>query len=139
MPELDEDHMMAKDLNAFDLISFSSGFDISGLLTHSEYLNCVERFVSKEKPEKILERVKAMVDKVERVVVRKDEKACEGVKLEGLDGNFVIAVRIYRLMNELVVIEVKRKEKKVGGGQFWRTQLRPLLLELALLHGNASK
>ncbi|KAL1368823.1 hypothetical protein AAHE18_02G149900 [Arachis hypogaea] len=132
VPELDEDHVMLKDLNAFDLISFSSGFDISGLLTHSEYLNCVERFVSKEEPESILERVKIMGAKMERVRVEKDENACAGVRLEGLDGNYVIAVRIYRLMNELVVIEVKRKEKKVGGGNFWRTRLKPLLLELAL-------
>ena len=131
LPEWEEDRVVVKHLNAFDLISFSCGFDISGLLTDPEDSNCVERFVLGVAPKTVMEKV-GEVARMESVVVRKEESGCGGVRLEGLDGNFVIAVRVYRLTDELVVVEVKRKERGVeSGAKFWRNVLRPLLLALA--------
>ncbi|KAJ6365773.1 hypothetical protein OIU76_030532 [Salix suchowensis] len=50
--EEDEDQ---KSLNAFDIISFSSGFDLSTLFDGSDTTILTERFVSAEKPEKVME------------------------------------------------------------------------------------
>lgn len=118
-----------KSLNAFDLISFSTGLDMSGLFEDPTGSNSVERVVSTVVPEKIMERVEAMTEEG-RVVVRR-EKNGGGAKLEGQDGNLIGIVVVYRLTDELVVVEMKRGEKGGKCGvQFWKDKLCPLLLEL---------
>ncbi|KAJ1419231.1 Serine/threonine-protein kinase, active site [Sesbania bispinosa] len=113
-PEWEENRVATKSLNAFDLISFSSGFDMSGLFTDPEYSECVERFITGEKTERVAKNVEEVAEK-ERVTARKEKDGCGGLKLEGLDGTFVILVGFYRLTDELVVVEVKRRERRVGG------------------------
>ncbi|KAK7340037.1 hypothetical protein VNO77_20729 [Canavalia gladiata] len=129
--EREETRTGFKSLNAFDLISFSTGLDMSGLFEDPNGLDSVERVISGEEPGRIMEKVEK-VAKGARVVVKR-KKNGGGAKLEGQDGNLVALVVVYRLTDELVVIEVKGKEKEAGcgsGPQFWN-KLRPLLLELA--------
>ena len=59
-------------MNAFDLISFSTGLDMSGLFEDPTGSNSVERVVSTVVPEKIMERVEAMTEEG-RVVVRREK------------------------------------------------------------------
>ncbi|KAJ7961107.1 Non-specific serine/threonine protein kinase [Quillaja saponaria] len=121
----DVDKTTTKSLNAFDLISFSSGIDLSGLF---EITDRVERFVSEESPERIMEKVKE-VTKKESVTVEKD---CDcGVKLEGQHGKFVILIFIYRLTEKLNVVEINKREIEVGCSEhIWKDKLRPQLLQL---------
>lgn len=113
-----------KELNAFDIISFSSGLNLSGLFSVVED---GDRFVLRDSPEKVLEKVEE-VAKEERFVVKR-RKEC-GVGLEGLDGNFRIVVEVYRLTEELVVVEVKRRSGDVGAFKdVWMNKLRPRLCE----------
>jgi len=66
-----------------------------------------------------------------RVVVRREGNR-GGAKVEGQDGNLIGIVEVYRLTEELVVVEMKRSEKGGEcGAQFWKDKLRPLLLEFA--------
>ncbi|KAJ6369258.1 hypothetical protein OIU78_001590 [Salix suchowensis] len=58
--EEDEDQ---KSLNAFDIISFSSGFDLSTLFDGSDTTILTERFVSAEKPEKVMEVIEEAAKK----------------------------------------------------------------------------
>ncbi|KAK4253391.1 hypothetical protein QN277_010709 [Acacia crassicarpa] len=120
----------SRGLNAFDLISFSSGLDMSGMLGEAGVWEGVERMVSGEKPAKILEKVEG-VAKAEgvRVRVRKEENE-EGAELEGQDGNLKILVSIYRLTERLVVVEAKRREGKEKGAKFWEEKLQPELHRL---------
>lgn len=116
-------------LNAFDLISFSTGLDMSGLFEDPNGSDSAERIVSSVAPEEIMERVEAVAEEG-RVVVRR-EKNGGGAKLEGQDGNLIGIVVVYRLTDELVVVEMKRGEKGGKCGvQFWKDKLCPLLLEL---------
>lgn len=127
--ELDWEENRSRSLNAFDLISFSTGFDMCGLFTDPEVSDCVERIVSGQTPERIMEKVEE-VAKAERVTVRKEENGCRA-KLEGQDGNPAIMIGIYRLTDELVVVEMKRRETQTESvQQFWTHKLRPQLLEL---------
>nr|KYP72975.1 CBL-interacting serine/threonine-protein kinase 11 [Cajanus cajan] len=114
-----------KDLNAFDIILFSSGLNLSGLFDSSSCGEEGERFLLREAPEKVVETVAAAAA-AEGVVVRRRKEF--GVELEGCGGNFAALVEVYRLPGELVVVEVKRSD---GDGavfrDVWRNKLRPYL------------
>uniref|UniRef100_A0A2P2JEQ4 non-specific serine/threonine protein kinase n=1 Tax=Rhizophora mucronata TaxID=61149 RepID=A0A2P2JEQ4_RHIMU len=113
-------------LNAFDIISFSFGFDLSGLFDDS--YNAVddgERFVSAEKPEKLVEKVKELA-KAERLRVKKKKEW--GLEIEGKNGNFLIEVEVYLLTDGLVVVEAKRRGGDAGCyKEIWKGKLKPEL------------
>ncbi|XP_028764651.1 CBL-interacting serine/threonine-protein kinase 14-like [Neltuma alba] len=137
--EFESDHEQSRHrgLNAFDLISFSSGLDMSGLFTDSGSSDCVERIVSGGKPANIMEKVEG-VAKAEGVIVRKEANG-EGAKLEGQRGNIMIRIGIYRLTDKLVVVEAKRRERRAGNGKgtkFWEDKLNPELQRLVYKAGD---
>ncbi|XP_002534545.2 CBL-interacting serine/threonine-protein kinase 14 [Ricinus communis] len=109
-------------LNAFHIISFSSGFDLSCLFNESDIS---DRFVSSETPAKITERVEEIAV-AENVKVSKNKNW--GAKLERPNGNFNMSIEIYQLTDKLVVVEMKGKEVNVIPGQgIWKDKLRPQL------------
>ncbi|XVF29690.1 hypothetical protein REPUB_Repub15cG0143800 [Reevesia pubescens] len=112
-------------LNAFDIISFSSGFNLSGLFNEVEFSVRRERFISGEKPERIIERIEEEVGRMENVKVKK--RKVRGIRLEGPNNNFVLAVDIHQLTEKLVVVEVGRREIN---GEIWKDKLRPKLSDL---------
>lgn len=127
--ECEESRNAFKSLNAFDLISFSNGLDMSSLFEDSSRLNSMERVVLEVTPENVMEKVEAVA--IEANVVARREKN-GGVKLEGQDGNFIGVIMVYLLTDELVVVEMKSSEKGgESGAQFWKDKLRPLFLKLA--------
>ncbi|KAL4189880.1 hypothetical protein AMTRI_Chr08g167680 [Amborella trichopoda] len=110
-------------LNAFDIISFSSGFDLRGLF--EEDTGGWWRVVSEEDAEMVLERVKKVAEVV-RFEVRKKGFA---LFLEGENG-VEIGVEIFRLTDNMVVVEVSR----MGGDgwkyeEFCRKRLKPALVD----------
>ncbi|GLU17859.1 hypothetical protein SLE2022_342100 [Rubroshorea leprosula] len=123
-PESDKD----KCLNAFHIISFSTGFDLSRLFNDPVEQVHQERLVSAEEPERIIEKIEE-VARSENVTVRKSEEW--GVTLVAQNGNFVVDVEINRLTEELVVVEIKRREMDAGSSQqIWKDKLRPKLNDL---------
>ncbi|KAG1338969.1 CBL-interacting serine/threonine-protein kinase 14 [Cocos nucifera] len=95
-------------LNAFDIISFASGLDLSGLFGPPSDR---ERFISAETAEAILARAEDMGAKEGLVVRRRGEKGLAGVVVEGQIGNLVASVVVRRLAGGLVVVEAED-----GGG-----------------------
>ncbi|XP_057972164.1 CBL-interacting serine/threonine-protein kinase 14 [Malania oleifera] len=115
----------SKFLNAFDIISFSSGVDLSGLFRDSGTPAGGERFVSAEPPEKVIAKIEE-VAKAENVTV--ERKAEWRLQLVGQNGNLVASIVIYRLTEKLVVVDVKRMEVGVGPSEeIWKDKLRPQL------------
>ncbi|GAB4833188.1 CBL-interacting serine/threonine-protein kinase 14 [Ancistrocladus abbreviatus] len=115
-------------VNAFDIISYSSGFNLSGLFTHSGVpADCSEIFVSTESPEKVIVEIEAAARSVEDVeVVAKTEEW--GLRLQGQNGNFVILLEVRRLTEKLVVVEVRKMEREVGPGhEIWKDKLKPMI------------
>ncbi|CAN7137287.1 unnamed protein product [Brassica rapa subsp. narinosa] len=114
---------VVKSLNAFDLISFSSGLDLSGLFAGGgSSIAETERFVSEKSPEKLAEEVEAFAEE-EKLRVKKIEEF--GFEMEGRNGKFVIGVYISRLNDLLVVVEARRRG---GEGdcykEMWSNKLR---------------
>ena len=114
-----------KYLNAFDIISYSSGANLSGMFKKPDNSVKGERFISAEAPETILAKVEE-VGKTENVAVVK--KQGWSVKMEGQNGKFQMTVSVQRLTEKLVVVEIKRST--VGVEQMWKDKLRPQLNSL---------
>lgn len=119
-----------KSLNAFDLISYSSGLDLSGLFAGcSNSMGESERFLSEKSPENLTEEVEkfANAEKL-RVVMKKEEY---GFEMEGQNGKFTIGIYISRLSDLLVVVEARRR----GGDadcyrEMWNNKLRLQLIRV---------
>ncbi|XP_056172724.1 CBL-interacting serine/threonine-protein kinase 14-like [Syzygium oleosum] len=116
----------SKSLNAFDIISFSSGFDLSGLIRDSGEPVRSERFVSAEAPERVLERVGEVAAGEEGVTAAR--RKGDVVRVEGQSGELVAAVRVRRLTADLLVVEVRWRDEPGRG--IWKDKLRPQLDDL---------
>lgn len=117
-------------LNAFDLISMSSGFDLSGLF---EEEGKHSRFVSNAPVPNIISRLEEVAKVVSFTVRKKDcRMSMEGFK-EGVKGPLTIAAEIFELTPTLRVVEVQKK----GGDkreyeEFCDQELRPALQNLMM-------
>ncbi|XP_050368678.1 CBL-interacting serine/threonine-protein kinase 11 [Argentina anserina] len=128
----DEDYDKANDeqksvmsLNAFDIISYSAGLDLSGLFESTNPIQDSERIVSSESVETIVGRVEEFA-RQEKLRVRK--KKDWGLEMEGQNGNLVVGVEVSRLTEDLVVVEVKRTGgESVPFHNTWN-KLRPRLV-----------
>lgn len=129
-------------LNAFHLISYSSGLDLSGLFRES--LNPMadvnaERFLSAEPVDKIIERIgeaiKGEAENVRtRVILKWNKEYYGGVELEEPNGNMVAKVDIRHLTKQLVVVEVQKKGcdhfASYQHDEIWKNKVRPQLCSL---------
>ncbi|PWA84300.1 Calcium/calmodulin-dependent/calcium-dependent protein kinase [Artemisia annua] len=114
-------------LNAFDIISFSSGYNLGGLF---EEQDDGEMFLSAVEPQVIIERV-AEVAAAERLTVVMRKEWC--VQIDGGHYcNFTLTMEIKRLTDELVVVDVRWKEKSESepGLEMWKDKIRPELSSL---------
>lgn len=121
-----------KFLNAFHIISLSSGVNLSGLLKclGGKDTVDVERFVSAVSPERITQRIEE-VAKVEGMRVTGKNGAA--VRVEGQNGKFVLVTEISRLTEKVVIVEVKRNEIGVGPDrEIWKQKFKPQLIEFFL-------
>ncbi|CAN8316129.1 unnamed protein product [Cochlearia groenlandica] len=122
-------------LNAFDIISFSSSFDLSGLFEEG---GGGARFVSAAPVVNIISKLEEIAKVVNFTVRKKDWSVrLEGCR-EGAKGPLTIKVEIFELTSSLVVVEVKKK----GGNieeyeEFCNKELRPQLEKL--MHYQASE
>ncbi|KAI3931464.1 hypothetical protein MKW92_002668 [Papaver armeniacum] len=114
--EEDKDNVF---LNAFDLISFSSGCDLSGLFVQNNKNESVgERFVSSESPENIVMKIEEIAKRENvEVIKRKDKRS---MVLFGQNGNLIGCVDVYRLTELLAVVEVQSYE-----GGIWKQKFSP--------------
>ncbi|XP_027354682.1 CBL-interacting serine/threonine-protein kinase 12-like isoform X6 [Abrus precatorius] len=115
-------------LNAFDIISFSPGFDLSGLF---EEKGDEARFVTAAPVSRIISKLEEIAQLVSFTVRKKDCRvSLEGTR-EGVKGPLTIAAEIFELTPSLVVVEVKKK----GGDRaeyerFCNNELKPGLQNL---------
>ena len=87
-----------------------------------------DMLVTAASPEKIMEKVEEVATE-ERLTVRKKKEF--GVELEGQNCNLNIGFEVYRLTEELIMVEAKR----IGGEAatfrgFWKNKLKPLLCDV---------
>lgn len=111
-------------LNAFDIISFSAGCDLSQIFNPA--VSVRERFFTAEPAESMLKRVEE-AGKEEGMGLRSsEEKGSKGVLIEGQNGNFVASVEVCCVRDGLSMVEVVK-----GDGTreklFWKERLGPAL------------
>ncbi|KAL9321100.1 hypothetical protein ACSQ67_012939 [Phaseolus vulgaris] len=123
-------------LNAFDIISFSPGFDLSGLFEEKEDET---RFVTAAPVNMIISKLEEIAQLVSFTVRKKDCRvSLEGTR-EGVKGPLTIAAEIFELTPSLVVVEVKKK----GGDRaeyerFCNNELKPGLQNLMVEESSTS-
>ncbi|XP_009615813.1 CBL-interacting serine/threonine-protein kinase 12-like [Nicotiana tomentosiformis] len=117
-------------LNAFDIISFSRSFDLSGLFEDGEDGG---RFISGAPVPKIISKLEEIAKVVSFAVRTKDCRvSLEGSK-EGAKGPLTIAAEIFELTPSLRVVEVKKKAgDRVEYEEFYHKELKPGLQNLTL-------
>lgn len=117
-------------LNAFDLISFSPGFDLSGLFEEGGE---GARFVSGAPVSKIITKLEEIAKVVSFTVRKKDCRVSLEGSREGVKGPLTIATEIFELTPKLVVVEVKKKGGDRGEYEdFCNKELKPGLENLML-------
>ncbi|KAK7400155.1 hypothetical protein VNO78_11355 [Psophocarpus tetragonolobus] len=117
-------------LNAFDIISFSQGFDLSGLF---EEKGDEARFVSSAPVSKIISKLEEVAQLVSFTVRKKDCRVSLEGSREGVKGPLTIAAEIFELTPSLVVVEVKKKGgDKAEYDKFCNSELRPALENLGI-------
>ncbi|KAF5782994.1 putative protein kinase CAMK-CAMKL-CHK1 family [Helianthus annuus] len=121
-------------LNAFDLISFSRGFSLSGLFEDGVEES---RFVSRAPVSNIISKLEELAQVVKFSVRKKDCRVSLEGSREGVKGPLTIAVEIFELTPILRVVEVKKKAGDKGEyDEFLEQELRPRLREL--MHSDQS-
>ncbi|KAF8110216.1 hypothetical protein N665_0086s0054 [Sinapis alba] len=121
-------------LNAFDIISFSYGFDLSSFFEEGGQ---GARFVSAASVTKIISKLEEIAIVANFTVRKKDWSVRLEGSREGAKGPLIIKVEIFELTTSLVVVEVKKK----GGfieeyEEFCNKELRPQLEKLMHYQAN---
>ncbi|KAK9057514.1 hypothetical protein SSX86_022350 [Deinandra increscens subsp. villosa] len=115
-------------LNAFDIISFSSGLNLSPLFDGtSSSPGEGERLVVADSPEKVIENIEEIVKETNTEIRKRKEW---GVDLISENGKDVIEIEVFRLTENLAVVEVQSS----GGStdfydELWKNKIRSELLE----------
>lgn len=115
-------------MNAFSLISFSSGLNLSGLFeVSSDPLSDYQRFMVNDSPENVIKRVETVAEEESLRLKRKKDWV---VELEGQNGNYtVLKLEVCRLTDGLAVVEVKRQAGYTGLFQaLLNRKIRPAIL-----------
>lgn len=108
-------HLMSSNsmpaLNAFDLISLSSGLDLSGLFDEGKKRKEVVRFTSVEPVQTILQRINEAGEKLGYVIgKRKSEKDSKGKFLQYLPGLVMLSVVLSEVAAPLLLVELRVEE-----------------------------
>lgn len=129
--EEEEEEKMDKNmcLNAFDIISFSTGLDLAGLFDDS--CNSVQDsqrlVVESSSPDAVFDRIQQLVKEEENLKLHK--KKDWAAELHGPSGKFIIGVEVLRLTENLVIVEVKRKSGAAGlFHDSWTNKIKPAIL-----------
>ena len=99
---------LAREMNAFDILTFASGCDLSGLIGT---LPDRARFVVSSSST----NARSILDKVEELgredgfrMRRKEEAGFGGILFEAMDGKFVAQASVHLLHEEMLLVEVER-------------------------------
>ncbi|KAK9696848.1 hypothetical protein RND81_08G001000 [Saponaria officinalis] len=120
-------------LNAFDIISMSRGFDLSGLFEEGGEGS---RFISGAPVPKIISKLEEIAKVVSFAVRKKDCKVSLEGSTEGAKGPLTLQAEIFELTPSLVVVELKKKGgDKAEYDDFCHRELRPRLQDLSVNAG----
>ncbi|XP_060216650.1 CBL-interacting serine/threonine-protein kinase 11-like isoform X1 [Lycium barbarum] len=114
-------------MNAFDLISFSSGLNLSPLFNESfNPMENSEKVVVKGSPKKIIEKVEEFAKKENFNLKRMRQW---GMEIKVQNGKFTMTIDIYSLTDFLAVVEVERTYGDAGlYKELLKNKIKPIIL-----------
>lgn len=118
-------------LNAFDIISLSTGFDLSGLFVSNDQKDEVQ-FTSTKPASAIISKLEDIAGNLKLKVKKKDQGF---MRLEGssevINGTLFIDVEIYEITSSFHLVEVKKSSgDSVDYQKMLRQDIRPALREI---------
>lgn len=116
-------------MNAFDIISFSTGLDLAGLFddTCNSFQDLQRLVVESSSPDAVFDLIQKLVKEEENLKLQK--KNDWTAELHGPSGKFIIGVEVLRLTDNLVIVEVKRKSGAAGlFHESWTNKIKPAIL-----------
>ncbi|KAL2558290.1 CBL-interacting serine/threonine-protein kinase 10 [Forsythia ovata] len=124
---------MAKptNLNAFDIISLSTGFDLSGLFVSNDQKDEVQ-FTSTKPASAIISKLKDIAGNLKLAVKEKDQgfMRLEGSN-EGINGTLSINVEIFEITSSFHLVEMKKSSgDSVDYQKMLKQDIRPALREI---------
>ncbi|KAK4771272.1 hypothetical protein SAY87_031804 [Trapa incisa] len=119
-------------LNAFDLISYSSGFDLSGLFENSKDQKKEVRFMSNKPANTIFSKLESLAKTLRLKVVKKKQTGV--MKLEGLNagrkGVLGIEAEIFEITPDVHLVELKSSSGDTLEYQKVMKDIRPALKDI---------
>ncbi|KAF7012018.1 hypothetical protein CFC21_026255 [Triticum aestivum] len=110
-----------RELNAFDIIAFASGCDLSGLF--GPLPDRVRFAVQGVDIGSVLDKAEEIGRKEGFTVRRKEEVGCGGVMFEAIGREVIALVRVSRLLEEMLMVEVERASSSEAPNLWERLQL----------------
>lgn len=123
-------------LNAFDIISLASGFDLSGLFEEENQDSSKEaRFISKDKSLDIISKIENIAEKINFKVKEENGGGCMVVKMEGLDegrkGVLEINAEIFEVASSSCIVDINKKRGDTMEYQrLWKNVIKPELRDI---------
>lgn len=117
-------------LNAFDIISLSAGFDLSGLFDEADFKR-EARFTSIKPASTIISTLEEVAKRL-RLKIKKEGGvlSMEGSK-EGLKGVLTINAEVFELTPSLHLVEIsKNNGDKYEFNKLWKQDMRPALKDI---------
>ncbi|PRQ34739.1 putative protein kinase CAMK-CAMKL-CHK1 family [Rosa chinensis] len=128
--EENEESGRPSNLNAFDIISLSDGFDLSGLFEKNP-LNREARFTSREPARVIISKIEEMGKHLKLKVKKKDHGLLKMDRLEeGRKGFLSIDAEIFEITPTFHLVEVKKSNGDTLEYQKMLEDMRPALQEI---------
>ncbi|KAI4332544.1 hypothetical protein L6164_017445 [Bauhinia variegata] len=118
--------------NAFDIISLSSGFDLSGLFEEDKSQRQEIRFTTQKPASMIVSKLEevAKTESKFKVVKKNGTVSLQGSKV-GRKGQLGIDAQIFQVTSSLHIVEVKKSSgDTLEYRQFWDQDLKPSLQEI---------
>ncbi|VAH20301.1 unnamed protein product [Triticum turgidum subsp. durum] len=95
-------------MNAFNIISLTPGFDLSGLFDE-RYSQREARFASKEPPAAVFVKLEELAQRIKLKVIKKDNGAMKlAAPREGKKGTLEFDAEIYELASSFLLVELKK-------------------------------
>ncbi|KAK4486754.1 hypothetical protein RD792_006673 [Penstemon davidsonii] len=118
-------------LNAFDIISLSTGFDLSGLFVSNDQKDEVQ-FTSTKSASTIVSKIEEIATRLKMNVMKKDQGSLRlKGSWEGRNGILFIDVEIYEITSSFHLVEVKKSSgDTIDYQNMLRKDIRPALTEI---------
>ncbi|KAG0477032.1 hypothetical protein HPP92_013873 [Vanilla planifolia] len=125
-----QESMKPINLNAFDIISLSAGFDLSGLFEEADSRR-EARFASDKPPSTIISKLEEVAKKFKLKIKKKDGGVLKMEGSEGRKGVLALDAEIFELTPSLHLVEIKKTHGDTLEYQkLWKQEMRPALKDI---------